>query len=202
MRRPQHLLAFAPAVEHHRHRADVHAVGGQEEQVTAHAVEFAEEHAHPDRALGNVVLDAEQLLDGHREDEFVVQRTQVVHAGDVRATLEEGEFLAGLLHAGVQVTDDRLAAQHGFALQLEHEAQHTVGTRVLRTHVDDHRLILVGVGRNLPELGGLGLAHTKHRTDLAQKLARADLASRAHLLRSFVRLTNVLHRGHEFAPLN
>ncbi len=30
---PQALLPLAPAVEHHRHRADVHAVGGEEQQV-------------------------------------------------------------------------------------------------------------------------------------------------------------------------
>ena len=30
---PEALLALAPAVEHHRHRADVHAVGGEEQQV-------------------------------------------------------------------------------------------------------------------------------------------------------------------------
>ena len=29
----QDLLALAPAVEHHRHGAEVHAVGGQEQQV-------------------------------------------------------------------------------------------------------------------------------------------------------------------------
>ena len=56
----------------------------------------------------------------------------VVHAGDVGGALEVGERLARLLHAGVQVADDRLGAQHGLALELEHEPQHAVGRRVLR----------------------------------------------------------------------
>ena len=58
---PQHLLALAPAVEHHRHGADVHAVGGQEQQVRRHAVQLGHEHADPHGPLGH--LDAEQLLD-------------------------------------------------------------------------------------------------------------------------------------------
>ena len=79
--------------------------------------------------------------------------------------------LAGLLHAGVQVADDRLAAQHCLALQLEHQPQHAVRARVLRAHVDDHRLILVGIVGEVAELGGLGLAHAQHGADLAHQLA-------------------------------
>ena len=54
----------------------------------------------------------------------------------MRAALHEREVLARLLHAGVQAADDRLAAQHGLALQFEHETQHTVGRRVLRLMLD------------------------------------------------------------------
>ena len=89
-------------------------------------------------------LDPEQLLGGQREHQLVEQRREVVHAGDVGAALQVGELLAGLLHAGVQVADDRLAPQHRLALELQHEAQHAVGARVLRPHVDDHRLVVAG----------------------------------------------------------
>jgi len=34
----QHLFALTPAVEHHRHRADIHAVRRLEQQVRRHAV--------------------------------------------------------------------------------------------------------------------------------------------------------------------
>ena len=143
---PQALLAVAPAVDHHRHRADVHAVGGEEQQVGRHPVQLGDEHADPLRPLGDVLVDAEQLLGGERERQLVEERRGVVHAGDVRGALEVGEVLTRLLHAGVQVADDRLRAQHGLALELEHEAQHAVGAGVLRTHVDDHGLV---VGRAL-----------------------------------------------------
>ena len=92
---------------------------------------------------GMSLVDAEQLLGGHREHQLVEERAEVVHPGDVGAALQVGQRLAGLLHPGVQVADDRLAAQDGLALQLEHEAQHAVGAGVLRPHVDDHRLVLV-----------------------------------------------------------
>ena len=92
-------------------------------------------------------------------DELVVQRAEVVHARDVRAALHVGQLLAGLLHAGVEVADDGLAAQDGLALELEHEAQHTMGARVLRTHVDDHRLVVGGLCLDGGERCGLGLAH-------------------------------------------
>ena len=135
----QHLFALAPAVEHHRHRADVHAVRRLEQQVRRHAVELDEHHADPRRARRH--LDVEQPLDRHAVDELVRERRRVVHARDVGAALHVGELLAGLLHAGVEVADHRLDAQHLFGVELHHEAQHTVRRRVLRTHVDDHRVV-------------------------------------------------------------
>ena len=183
---PQHLLALAPAVDHHRDRAEVHAVGGHEQQMARHAAHLGHQHADPDGPLGDVAVDAEQLLGRHGERELVGDRAQVVHAGDVGAALRVRELLAGLLHAGVQVPDDRLAAQHGLALEFQHQPQHAVGRRVLRTHVDDHRLILVGIVGEIAELGGVGLGHPQDRADLAHQLLGGELAARAELLLAFV----------------
>ena len=135
----QHLFALAPAVEHHRHRADVHAVRRLEQQVRRHAVELDEHHADPRRARRHV--DVEQPLDRHAVDELVRQRRRVVHARHVGAALHVRELFAGLLHAGVEVTDHRLDAQHLFGVELHHQPQHAVRRRVLRTHVDDHRVV-------------------------------------------------------------
>ena len=188
----QDLLALAPAVDHHADRTKVHAVGRHEQQVAAHAVQFAEQHPHPDGALGNVAVDTQQLLGGHAEDEFVVQRAEVVHAGDVGAALYVRQVLALLLHAGVQVADDRLATQHGFALQLQHQAQHAVGAGVLRPHVDDHGLIVGRVQRNVAQLGGVGLAHAQHCADLAEEFARGQFAARLEALLGLVALADRL----------
>ena len=59
-----------------RHGAEVHAVGGQEQQVAAHPVELAQQHADPHGPLGDVAVDAEQLLGGHREHQLVVERAE------------------------------------------------------------------------------------------------------------------------------
>ena len=177
---PEPLLAVAPAVDHHRHRADVHAVGGEEQQVAGDPVELGEEHADPLRPLGDVLVDAEELLGGEAEHQLVEQRRGVVHPRDVGGALEVGEVLARLLHAGVQVADDRLGAQHGLALELEHEAQHAVGAGVLRPHVDDHRLVL---GRALADqLGHLGLGEAQRGAELAEQLLGARGAAGRHLL--------------------
>jgi hypothetical protein len=165
----QHLLALAPAVDHHADGTEVHAVGGQEQQVGADAVQLAHQHADPRGPLGH--LDAQQLLGGQREHQLVEQRAGVVHAGDVGATLQVGELLAGLLHAGVQVADDRLGAQHGLALELEHQPQHAVRAGVLGTHVHDHGLILGGAERSAPRLGGRRKT-CAHRSATSQRRGR------------------------------
>jgi hypothetical protein len=140
----KHLLALAPAVEHHRHRPEVHAVGGHEQQVRRHTVELAHEHADPGGSFGD--LDAEERLGGQGEHQLVEERRGVVHAGGVGGTLQVGEVLTGLLHAGVEVPDDRLGAHDRSRPQLDHEPQHTVGARVLGPHVEDHRLLAGAAG--------------------------------------------------------
>ncbi len=134
----QHLFAFAPAVQHHRDRADVHPVRRLEQQVRAHAVELRHHHADPLRARRH--LDVEQPFRCEAVHELVGDRRGVVHARDVGRTLDVRELLAGLLHTGVQVADHRFDLQDLFAVELHHEPQHAVGRRVLRTHVDDHRV--------------------------------------------------------------
>ncbi len=90
------------------------------------------------------MVDPEQLLDRQRERQLVVERRQVVHAGDVGGALQPGEGLAGLLHAGVQVADDGLHPSDGLALDLELEPEHAMRRRVLRPHVHDLPLRRLG----------------------------------------------------------
>jgi hypothetical protein len=181
LEQPQRLFPLAPAVDHHRHGPEVHAVGGEEQQVRRHAVQLGQQHADPLGPGRDVAVDAEQRLGGQGEDQLVVERRRVVHAGDVRRALQVGERLAGLLHAGVQVADDRLGPQHRLALELEHEPQHAVRRRVHGAHVDDHRRLVV-VGHLAGERGRLGLGHPQHRADLAQDLAGVGPRAGPHLL--------------------
>ena len=152
-------LLLAPSVQHHRHGANVHAVGCHKQQVAAHAVEFGHEHANPYGPLGDFAIDAQQLFGGHGKNKFAVQWRQIIHARDVGATLHERERLARFFHAGVQVANDWLTTQHCLALQFQHQAQHAVRAWVLRAHVDDHRLVFARVCSDVCQQRGVGLAH-------------------------------------------
>jgi hypothetical protein len=65
----------------------------------------------------------------------------------------------------VEVTDHRLDAKDVFAVELHHEPQHAVGRRVLRTHVDDHRVAELVLGPH-PATGEHDLTRTRGGTKL------------------------------------
>ncbi len=52
---------------------------------------------------------------------------------------------ASLLDAGVEVADVGCERDDGFAVDLEHKAEHAVGGWVLRSHVENHGLVGNGV---------------------------------------------------------
>ena len=58
----QDVLALAEAVQHHRDRAELHAGGAEPDQVRGDPVELHHQHADRGGPLGDLVLDAEQLL--------------------------------------------------------------------------------------------------------------------------------------------
>ena len=132
-------LALPEPVQHHRKRPDVHALRGERNEMTGCAVELG--HQDPDGLGPRWYLQAQQLLGGQREDQFIEQRSDVVHPGDVGASLHVHEVLTGLLHAGVQVADDRLDAANDLTLEFDLQAHDPMGGGVLGTHVDDHPLV-------------------------------------------------------------
>ena len=92
----------------------------------------------PDVARPRRDHEADQLL--HRPDvgEVVRRRGHVVHAVGVRDVLEERVELEELLGAAVEIADDRVAVDDPLAVDLELQAQHAVGGRVLRAEVELH----------------------------------------------------------------
>jgi hypothetical protein len=170
----QDQFTFAKPVDHHRRGAEVHAVRGHPDEVRGDAVELAHHHADPHCALGH--LDPEELLHGHRVRELVDHRREVVHARHVRGTLDVTQLFGGLLHAGVQVTNDGLGAKDELPVELKHQTKHAVGRRVRRTHVDDHGLVVASI-----EVHRVGVdvetLDPKNRTDLASELVGAGVAA-------------------------
>ena len=99
------------------------------------------QHADDGGPLGDLVGDAEQLLDAEAVGRLLEHRREVVHAGAERDPLGPGAELHVLLDAGVQVADARAGLGDRLAVELEDEPQHAVGRRVLRAHVDDDALL-------------------------------------------------------------
>ena len=188
----QHHLALAEAVDHHGRRAEVHAVGGHPHEVGRHPLQLGHEHADPHRPRRE--LHSQELLGGHGEDQLVGEGREVVHAGHVGGALDVGELLTGLLHAGVQVPDDRLGAQHGLAVELQHQAQHPVRRGVLRAHVDDHRVVVAPFDVDVVGVDEVPLGQPEDGADLPAQLSRARRAAIEQLLSALGGLRRA-HRG-------
>ena len=130
------LFALAEAVEEDAHGADIDGVRAQPDQVAVEAGELGEHHAHPLRLRGDFEL--QQFLHRQAVAEVVGERGEVVHAVGERHRLLVGFDLALLLDAGVQEADIGLAFDDDLAVEFDQQAQHAVGGRVLRAHVEDH----------------------------------------------------------------
>jgi len=117
--------------------------------VRLNAGELVEEDAKILSALGN--LKAQQLLHREAVGEVVGHGAEIVDAVGERDYLLVKLGLAGLLDAGVEITDIRGEGDHGLAIDLDHEAKHAVGRRMLRAHIDDHGLV---GGRCVPVIAG------------------------------------------------
>ena len=141
----EHQLPLAEADRHHGQRADLHAAGGDADQVGGDPVELHQQDPHHLRLLRDVVLDVEEPLHAEAVGRLVVERRQVVHPGAERDALRPGAELHVLLDAGVQVADAAAGLGDRLALELEDQPEHAVRGRVLRAHVDDDAVLaLVG----------------------------------------------------------
>ena len=104
-------------------------------------VQLHHQHADDRGPLGDLVGDAEQLLDAEAVGRLLEHRREVVHAGAERDPLGPRPELHVLLDPGVQVADARAGLGHRLAVDLEDQPEHAVGRGVLRTHVDDDPLL-------------------------------------------------------------
>lgn len=144
-------FTITESVDHDRGGAQFHTAGGDAHQVRGQPVELHQEHADEGGPVGDLVLDAEELLDGETVGGLVEEGRQIVHARDEGRALRPRAELEVLLDAGVQIADAAAGLGDRLAVDLQDEAEHTVGGRVLRAHVDDDALV-VGTGRGLDDL--------------------------------------------------
>ena len=110
----------------------------QPDEMRSDARHFSEQDANVLRALGN--FDSENFFDRKAIAEIIGKRREVIDPVRHRDGLRIGFRFHVFLDAGVQIADHRARFQHDFAVQLENHAQHAVRRRVLRSHVQDHRV--------------------------------------------------------------
>ena len=149
----QDLLAVPHQVQEGREGPDVHGVGADRHRVRGDPLQLR--HDDADRGDVRADLDPAQLLDREREAERVAHGRDVVQAVGVGHDAGVVDVLAVLLEAAVEVADVRPRGLDDLAVGAQLDAQHPVGGRVLRPHVEDH---LVGVDlRRIPGVAnGLG----------------------------------------------
>ena len=155
------LFALAEGVQHHRHRAQIQAVGADPHQMIEDAGDLVEHGADVLRALRR--LDAHQPLDGQHVGVFVAHHRHVIQPVHVADRLVERLALRQLLGTAMQQADMRIGADHGFAVHFQDQAQHAVRGRVLRAEIQ--RVVadfLAAFGRVAGEGGAGGLcAHAR-----------------------------------------
>uniref|UniRef100_A0A182TXL0 Uncharacterized protein n=1 Tax=Anopheles melas TaxID=34690 RepID=A0A182TXL0_9DIPT len=115
-------------------RSHVQCVRTDRHDVVEDACNFRKQHTDVLRPRRD--LNAEQLFHRERVALLVAHHRDVVEPVEVRQGLHVRLVLDQLLGAAVQQPNVRIRTHDRFAVQLQHQAQHTVGSRMLRSEVD------------------------------------------------------------------
>jgi hypothetical protein len=128
------LFAMLEAPQRRGQGPHVHGLGGDVQDVRQDPADLAEQHPDDLAAPGHVDID--QPLDGQAEGMLLVHRRHVIEAVEIGNVLEVGARLHQLLGAAMEQADVRVDPFDDLAVQLQHQAQHAVGGRVLGPEVD------------------------------------------------------------------
>ncbi len=80
--------------------------------------------------------DAEQLLRRQTERVLLIHRRDIVEPVEIRDRLQIGLVLDQLFGAAVKQADMRVDPRDDFAVKLQHQTQHAVRGRMLRSEID------------------------------------------------------------------
>ena len=164
------VFALPEREQEHAHRADVEAVRAEPHEVVQDAGDLVEHHADVLRAHRH--RDAEQALDGHDVGVLVAHHRHVVEPVHVADGLVERLRLGEFLGAAMQQADVRIGLLDDLAVHLEHQAQHAVRGRMLRTEV--HREIADLVHLRYFCVFSAGVVPVVVADDLRHQRARLD----------------------------
>jgi hypothetical protein len=144
-------LAVLEHVEDRRHGPHVLGEGAVPDQVARDAEELAQHH--PDDPRTGRHLDGGQPLHRQQVGEVVHDPAQVVDPVGVRDVGVPALALPHLLGAPVVEADLRHDVEDPLAVELEHQAQHAVGARVLGADVEEQEVRVLPAPLEPPLLG-------------------------------------------------
>ena len=113
---------------------DVERMRAQPQQVVQEARDLVEHDADVLRAQRH--FQAKQLLDRQHVTVLVAHHRHIVETVHVRHRLQISLLLGQLFGGAMQQADVRIGALDHFAVEFEHQAQHAVRGRMLRTKVE------------------------------------------------------------------
>ncbi len=128
------LFALFETPERRRQRTDVHRLRGDVEKMRQNAADFAVQHA--DQLSTARHGNAEQLFRRKAEGMLLIHRRDVIEPVEVRNRLQIGLLFDQLFSTAMKQTNVRIDALDHLAVKLQHEAQHAVRRRMLRSEVD------------------------------------------------------------------
>ena len=127
------LLALLKAPERRRERADVHRLRRHIQKMREHPPDFAIKHPDELSAPGNSEL--QQLFRRQAECMLLVHRSDIVEPIEIWNRLQISLGFDQFLCAAMQKADMRVYSLDHFAIEVEHQAQHAMRSRMLRPKV-------------------------------------------------------------------
>src|ERR1700722_6590829 len=146
-------LALLESPENRRQRADVHRLGRDLQEMRKEAADLAIKDT--DKLGPSRNRDAEQPLDRERICVLLIHRRDIVEPIEIGHVLQVGARLHELFSAAMQEADMRVDPLDHLAVELEHQAQHAMRSRMLRPEVDREVAEVLLVHDPDPAAGGL-----------------------------------------------
>ena len=108
--------------------------------MTGNTREFAHDHSKSICPIRN--FNFQEFFSAKTKRKIVSRRIEIIqtirHRDDVRITF----VLRSFFDSRMQVSDLRLSGLDNFAIHFQDDTKHSMGTRVLRTHVEGHRIFI------------------------------------------------------------
>src|SRR5262249_50207744 len=127
------LFALLEAPQRRRERAHIHGLGGDVEEMREQPADLAIEYA--DQLTAARHRDGKKPLCRKAESVLLIHGHDVIETVEIADRLEIGLVLDQLFGAAMEQTDMWIDAFHDLAVKLQHEAQHAMGRRMLRSKI-------------------------------------------------------------------